>query len=356
VTLEAHLLESPYDFPRTSDASEVLAGLNRLGAHHYALCPGYRRIVDAMWGGEPALQVDRLEAVPYLPVSLFKRRWLSSVPDSDVTVTLTSSGTTGQQVSRIAVDAETSRRQQLALIRSMAHVLGKDRLPMLIADTASVIRDPALLSARGAGILGMMRLGRQPVFMLDRDQRLDVRAIHAFLERYGHERFFVFGFTFIVWELLRQAGDTLPLDLTRAVLVHSGGWKSMQDRAVDNTVFRATLRERFGLHAVHNFYGMVEQIGTLFMEGDDGLLYPPSFANVVIRDPHSWAVCEPGQPGLVQVQSLVPLSYPGHSLLTEDMGVIERFSDEGRFRGPGFRVLGRVPKVELRGCSDVMAA
>jgi phenylacetate-coenzyme A ligase PaaK-like adenylate-forming protein len=122
-------------------------------------------------------------------------------------------------------------------------------------------------------------------------------------------------------------------------------------------VFRARLAESAGISAVRNFYGMAEQVGSVFVEGEDGLLYPPWFADVVIRDPQTLAPLPPGRTGVVQVVSLLPRSYPGHSLLTEDLGVIEHIDGAAPGRcGKGFRILGRVPKTELRGCSDVAAA
>ena len=131
----------------------------------------------------------------------------------------------------------------------------------------------------------------------------------------------------------------------------------MIERSVDNAVFRQALGQAFGLTRIHNFYGMVEQIGSIFLEGPDGLLYPPNFADVIIRDPQTWLPCTTGQPGVIQVLSLLPHSYPGHSLLTEDMGVI-RSIDAGHdgWMGKGMEVLGRVARGELRGCSDVLAA
>ena len=56
--------------------------------------------------------------------------------------------------------------------------------------------------------------------------------------------------------------------------------------------------------------------------------------------------------GVVQVVSALPRSYPGHSLLTEDLGDLLGEDDCrcGQL-GRTFRVLGRVPKAELRGCS-----
>jgi len=64
-----------------------------------------------------------------------------------------------------------------------------------------------------------------------------------------------------------------------------------------------------------------------------------------------------GKTGLLQVLSVLPRSYPGHSLLTEDLGVVHSIDPEscGR-KGKAFTVLGRLPRAELRGCSDVIAA
>jgi hypothetical protein len=64
-----------------------------------------------------------------------------------------------------------------------------------------------------------------------------------------------------------------------------------------------------------------------------------------------------GETGVIQVLSLLPGSYPGHSLLSEDMGVIEKVDPrQDGWMGKGLRIFGRVPKAELRGCSDVIGA
>ena len=95
----------------------------------------------------------------------------------------------------------------------------------------------------------------------------------------------------------------------------------------------------------------------MFIEGPDGLLYPPNFTDIIVRRPHSWEPAEVGEEGVIQVVSLLPRSYPGHSVLTEDLGVVVTVDagTGGRF-GKAIRVSGRAPKTELRGCSDVIAA
>jgi hypothetical protein len=353
--LETCLSAKPYSLPSAEKDVLLCAGLNELAAHHYNACVPYARIVDGYWGG--LRQVANVEDLPYLPVSLFKLQRLLSVAEDDIRVTLTSSGTTGQAVSQILVDRESSALQQRALAYSLMHVLGPKRLPMLVIDTDAVFKDPKMMSARGAGVLGQMRFGRAHAFALNHDLQPDFDAVRTFLNEYGNAPFFMFGFTFMVWinfyEQFREAG----LDLSNGVLIHSGGWKKMIERSVDNAAFRSALRDSFGLTRVHNFYGMVEQIGSIFLEGPKGLLYPPNFADVIIRDPETWEVAPLGQPGVVQVVSLLPRSYPGHSLLTEDLGVIEVIDPgEDGWMGKGLKILGRVAKAELRGCSDVIAA
>ena len=353
--LQQALAAPPYSWPQAKRDDVLRVGLNDLTARHYAASLPYRRIVDGAWGARTA--ADSLADVPYLPVALFKTQKLQSVPDADVRMTLTSSGTTGQALSRIPLDAETSAIQQRALAGSLMHVLGKQRLPMLVIDTDAVFKDPKTMSARGAGVLGIMRFGRNHAFALDRDLNPDLAAVRNFLRAVDGQPFFMFGFTFMVWINFYEQFRAEGLDLSNGVLIHSGGWKKLADRAVDNAEFRRSLRDAFGLTSVHNFYGMVEQIGSIFLEGPGGLLFPPNFADVIVRDPVTWQPAPNGSPGVIQVLSLLPHSYPGHSILTEDLGVVEAVDpDPDRWMGKGLRVLGRVAKAELRGCSDVIAA
>jgi hypothetical protein len=347
--------KTPYSERQADKEHNLLTGLTELTQHHYSACPNYARILDGAWTKHHTFET--IADLPYLPVSIFKTQKMQSVPDEEIRVTLTSSGTSGQAVSRIRLDKDASSLQQRALANSLKHILGDQRLPMLVIDSEAVFADPRLMSARGAGVLGIMRYGRNHAFALDKALKPNFELVQRFLEEVDGKPFFIFGFTFMVWTVLFEQFKSKKLDLSNGTLIHSGGWKTMADRAIDNASFRTALTDTFGLRNIHNFYGMVELIGTLYLEGPDQLLYPPNFADVIIRDPITWKVAEVGQPGVVQVTSLLPHSYPGHSLLTEDLGVIEAVDPgtEG-WHGKGFRILGRVPKAELRGCSDVIAA
>ncbi len=353
MTFDELVAAPAYSLSAADKEAALLGELNALTRRHYENSQGYRRIADAAWGG--LVEARTLEEVPYLPVGLFKEVELSSTTAPGMV--LQSSGTTGQTPSRIMVDAETSDRQGRALVATFRPVLGPTRMPLLLIDTRKVISDPKMLTARGAGVLGMMKLGARATFALDDALETQVDAVRAFVEKFGGQPFLIFGFTFLVWTGLYQAFADGELDLSNATLIHSGGWKKMEADKVGNDEFRACLARRFNLTKVYNFYGFVEQIGSIFLEGEPGLLYPPNFTDVVIRDPVTWEALPPGREGVIQVLSLLPLSYPGHSTLTEDIGVVELANDRANGRkGKAVRILGRVPKAELRGCSDVIAA
>ena len=57
--------------------------------------------------------------------------------------------------------------------------------------------------------------------------------------------------------------------------------------------------------------------------------------------------------GFIQLLSLIPSSYPGHNILTEDIGeIIEDNKCTCKLHGKRFLVHGRVKEAEIRGCSD----
>lgn len=321
---------------------------------HQAQLPVLAKLAAS--GGLPNPAASGPASLPYLPVRAFKELDLSSVPRDHIIKVLTSSGTTGQSVSRINLDAENANRQQRALAAVMRAVLGSERPPMLIVDSKSVISSRSSFSARAAGVIGMMTFGRQHTWLLDPEMNLDKDLLRGFLGQFGGRPFLIFGFTFMVWRYLLQQLEPGEIDLSGGILVHSGGWKKLESEAVDNEVFKKEWLRRTGLSTVRNFYGMVEQIGSTFFEGDDGWMYAPNFADVVVRRPSDWSVAAHGEPGVIEVISALPTSYPGNVLLTEDLGVSAPESDTGAWRGPRFRILGRLPKAELRGCSDTHAA
>jgi len=291
-------------------------------------------------------------------VRLFKNYDLLSVEKSLIIKMMTSSGTTGQSVSRIFLDRVTATNQTKVLVKIASNFVGAKRLPMLIFDTKSVVKDRNLFSARGAGILGFSMLGRDVTYAFDEDMQLDFTKIEAFCNKHKDENIILFGFTHMIWECfyknLSKSGRRLALE--NGILIHGGGWKKLSDQAVGNDTFKETLEKECGIKRVHNYYGMVEQTGSVFMECEAGYLHSSIFSDVIMRRTKDFSTCRINETGLIQLVSLLPWSYPGHNILSEDMGEIVGEDDCSCGRlGTYFKVHGRIKSAEIRGCSDTHA-
>ena len=326
--------------------------LYRLTKHHYANCLQYQKILDVL-GFDPKMNKN-LENIPPIPVRLFKNFDLLSVEKSQIIKTMTSSGTTGQSVSKIFLDRITSTNQTKVLIKIVSSFTGAKRLPMLVIDTKSVIKDRNLFSARGAGILGFSMLGYDVTYALDKKMQLDFDIVEAFCRKYKDENILIFGFTFMIWEYfykkLEKSGKGLKLE--NGIMIHGGGWKKMAEEAVDNNTFKVSLKNLCGINRIYNYYGMVEQTGSIFMECEAGYLHSSIFSDVDILDTH-FSECGINKTGLVKLSSLLPFSYPGHVILSEDTGEVIGVDDCSCGRlGKYFIIHGRVLEAEIRGCSD----
>lgn len=343
----------PYSLNRERKQSFLNKALCDLTVKHYNKCADYKKMLDSRQVDITNIQ-DYID-IPFLPVRLFKEMELLSINRDEVVKTMTSSGTTGQRVSKIFLDKETSANQQKVLVKIVSSLIGTKRLPMLILDSSAVIKNRNMFSARGAGILGFSMFGSDKLYALDEDMQLQVDQIRDFLEKHENENILLFGFTFMIWqhfykELMRTG---FRPDLSKGILLHGGGWKKLLTEAVSPEQFKTSLNEVCCIKRVHDYYGMVEQTGSIYIECEEGHLHTSVFSDVITRRHIDFSPCENGEKGILEVISVLPGSYPGHVLLTEDEGVILGEDDCpcGRL-GKYFRIIGRLKNAEIRGCSD----
>ena len=331
--------------------------VDQLNQHHKKNCPEYDNLINAM---NFSLDNRTYAEHPFVAARLFKMLELKSIDSKQVFKQLNSSGTSSQTVSKIYLDSQSAKVQSKVLSKILLDLfdrkqLGKKRLPMLLIESPTVIKNKMSFSARGAGIQGLSFLGRNHTYALNDDMTLNYRAINDFVKQFQNEPVLIFGFTYMVWQYFIEAlkKDNMKYHFDRALLLHSGGWKKLQSLAVDNKTFEKSFQNVMGNVAVHNFYGMVEQTGTIYIECEQGYLHAPIFSDILIRDLITLKEAKIGEVGLIQLFSMLPESYPGHSLLTEDLGKIigEDDCSCGR-KGRYFTVKGRLAQAENRGCSD----
>lgn len=331
--------------------SLFLSKIYKLTKFHYKNSKEYKKIVDTLYFSKFK---KNLESVPFIPTNLFKQINLKSVPEKKIFKILRSSGTSSGKPSKIFLDKDNAYQQTKVLNELVSEIIGKKRLPMLIVDEKKNIEDPKQFDAKAAAILGFSIFGRDHQYLL-KDKKIDYINLNKFIHKYRDEKCLIFGFTSFVFENLIEKFDRKLLEKTfsNAVLIHGGGWKKMEKKKISRNIFNEKLKKNLNINNIINYYGLIEQTGSIFFECEKCKTFTPSeYSEILIRD-KNFNVLPKNKKGFIQLLSVLPKSYPGHSILTEDMGEIienECPDCEGKKK---FLVHGRAEKSEIRGCSDV---
>tara|TARA_B100002003_G_C14154991_1_gene555910 strand:- start:3705 stop:4823 length:1119 start_codon:yes stop_codon:yes gene_type:complete len=308
---------------------------------------------------------ETLADYPYLAVNVFKKKRLISVPEDEIKTVLNSSATTGTP-STVVLDFITSKRQIFASAKVMAHYLGNHRRPFLILDDDPIKSHSSKISARGAATTGFLMLSSRSDYFVTSESHqlnLDIDKLEKAINNYedSNQEICVFGFTFILYhcavKALKEKGVSFKLP-ANSKIVHIGGWKKLEAQKVTKEQFVRDVSDVLGVSEdnIFDFYGFTEQMGLLYVSLGFGLKTVPLYSEIIIRDYQSLEPVKDGNEGLIQILTPLPHSYPGISVLTEDVGRITGRGKDSQGRiGTQFEVLGRAKKAEARGCGDIMA-
>jgi acyl-coenzyme A synthetase/AMP-(fatty) acid ligase len=103
----------------------------------------------------------------------------------------------------------------------------------------------------------------------------------------------------------------------------------------------AIIQKSFGVPSVHSEYGMTELLSQAYSKGD-GLFVPPPWMQVLVRDEDDPLAVHLTGKGVLNIVDLANL-YSCCFIATDDLGEV--------YADGSFRVLGRLDKSDLRGCS-----
>ena len=327
------------------------SNLKKLSQHHYRYSKKYKIISDNIFSSISKIQ--KISDLPYVHASIFKNFNLISGKNEKIS-TFHSSGTTSSKQSKINLDPKTSLLQSKALSKIFSKIINKEQ-DIFFVENKNILTSKDSMSAKGAAVKGFSQLCNKRYFLLGKNNKIKISVLKKYLKKNKNKEFIIFGFTSSIWfnlvkELKKQK---IKFKKNQGILVHGGGWKKMHNEKVDNYKFKNEIKNLLGLKQVYNYYGMIEQTGSVFLECEKGYFHCSIFSEIFIRN-SNLELCKIKETGLIQTLSLLPLSYPGHNILTEDLGIIHGVDNcscgkKGKF----FTVLSRVPNAELRGCSDV---
>lgn len=362
--LEDLLAHPPYDVSPAEKSLILGDSMREVTQFHFDNCAPYKKLCTVR-NFNPAGHYG-LEDIPYLPTSLFKDLLLVSVTEDEVFREISSSATTSGRPSRVGLDRATSRRQAKCFNKVAMNRLGTERRKFLVLDEPSTLTRTTNVSARASTIRSLLFCSSDAVACMSENENksltLNLDVLDAQLreaERDG-QGLVIFGFTYILYafvlQRLKELGRKYKLKNTK--VVHIGGWKKLEDQKVTSEILAQTCTDIFSVppENVIDFYGFTEQSGMIYPTCEEGYRHMPTWGEVIVRDPTTMEVLPVGETGLLQFITPIETSYPGHSVLTEDIGMIISTTgcNCGR-HGTAFKVIGRAPNSEIRGCGDIMA-
>ena len=354
------LKHRPYGLQEPEKQKYFLPALRESLCHHYQNCEPFRRLCDKR-RYDPEHSPGSAAEAPFLPVRVFKRLALRSVPDGEIVRVVNSSATTSQIPSRMALDQVTRNRQMRVLAGLMTELLGVTRRPFIVLDCppAPESHDSAELAGRIAGLRGYLMAASETHYVLeysDGKPVLDVPRLEALLNKFSLSQtpFCLLAYTYILYQHvlrpLQAAGFQKQLPKNSFAL-HFGGWKKLAAQAVDKATLNQAALDVFGLPqaAVRDIYGFTEQLGLIYPDDEEGFKRVPAYAEVLVRNPRTLELAPRGEVGLLEFVTPLPYSYPGVALLLDDLGRLVPGKD-----GMRFEVVGRVKDAEVRGCGETL--
>lgn len=278
--------------------------------------------------------VTKVKDIPFLPISFFKSHDVVSgawIPE----VVYTSSGTTGQEVSRHAVPSlAVYLKHSQRIFESFFGPLHQYHILALL---------PSYLERTGSSLVAMANH-----FILESKSEVsgfylnDLDRLAAHLdglrneERRAGRKVLLLGVSFALLDLAEQ----YDLDLSHCMVMETGGMKGRRQEIIREELHEV-LCKNLNISTVHSEYGMTELLSQAYSGGGGLFRCPPSMRILVreINDPFGRPVLTSGIINIVDLAN------------THSCAFIET-QDLGRVRQDGhFEILGRLDNSDIRGCN-----
>jgi len=227
----------PFSIDQKKKEKWYFKNQKKLSLHHYNKCKEYKKISDKIF--IDLKKSRKLSELPFIHVDIFKKFNLRSIDTKDLSKTLNSSGTSNTIRSKINLDRKTSLLQSRALSKIFSNILNDKRLTIFFIDSPTILKGIDSFSARAAAIKGFSQLVKESIFLLDKNFNLKINKLTEFIKKKPNEKFIIFGFTSFIWSFLIQKmlHNKIKITKNNGILIHGGGWKKMQDQAIDRAFF-----------------------------------------------------------------------------------------------------------------------
>jgi hypothetical protein len=304
-----------------------------LFAWQYAHVPAYRRLCAGH--GLTPRRLGSWRDIPAAPQQLFKRtRLFAHGPRQPGVVYETSGTTTGEPGRQFLWRDDIYKAVAIAGARQAGFLDDKTELHFLT---------PSPTDARHSSLSAMFGFWRGDFYV--KRGAFDFNRLRSALGKAVRARRPValcgtaFSFVFLLQAWAGQPRLRLP---PGSRMLETGGFKG-RTREVPKAELYAAVGKLLGVpdRSIWNEYGMSELSSQAYAHGTAGLHRTPPWARVLVCDPVTGREVAPGRRGLVRWYDLANVDSV-FALQTLDLA--ERTPE-------GFRLIGRLPRTEPRGCS-----
>ena len=358
------LINEPNAYSFSLEADQLfLAAMQESFRHHYDGCEPYKKLCNKeKFLPENLISYEQIPQIPYIFVNVFKEWKLTSVPDSQISVTLSSSGTGGKKsaihLDNISLDRVTRMATHIydaygiVNTEQSANYLCFTYDPKIAGDVGTTFTDELMRGfTKTAKVFYALQwdLNTKQFFF-------DLEECLATLERFASEDiplrilgFPAYTYT-VVQELLVRRKTGLQFRQDSYVLI-GGGWKTLADKEIPKFRFRHEISEalRIPEKNIRDLFGMVEH-GVPYVDCEYGELHIPIYSRVYVREPRTMKILPPGNIGLFQFITPYINSFPSISLLGSDLGYVRTDCKCGR-NAPYIVILGRGGIKKHQGCA-----
>ncbi|MDR2894796.1 MAG: acyltransferase [Alistipes sp.] len=311
-------------------------------------CEPYRDYLELI--GVTAAEVTRVEDIPFLPIELFKTHRVYCGTDQPEAV-FTSSSTSGEGVARHYVAR--AAHYEKVYTRGFEFFYGPAARWSIFALL------PSYLEREGSSLVrmvdGLIRAGsgnvRGGFYLYDHEKLLADMASDP-----GPK--ILLGVSYALLDLadeLTARAGRLP---EGTIVMETGGMKGRREEMSKEAMHR-TLREAFGVAAVHSEYGMAELMSQAYSVGG-GIFRTPPWMRIAVRDltdpfDVQWARGACG--GLARHSSACGGGNVRGGINIADLANLDscafiQTQDLGTLRSDGsFTIDGRVARSDIRGCN-----
>lgn len=273
--------------------------------------------------------------IPFLPIEFFKTHDILAVKPRTSNlkqITFTSSGTSGQEVSKhivtdISVYDKSFRR-------------GFELFYGPVKDYCVLALLPSYLEREGSSLVYMMDAlikesghPQSGFYLHNHDALLKVLTEL----RVNAQKTLLIGVTYALLDF----DETHAINFPELIVMETGGMKGKREEMIRADVHEQ-LKKGFGVSHIHSEYGMTELLSQAYSKGD-GIFQTPPWMKIIIHQQHDlFTEAGEGQTGVISVIDLANI-YSCSFITTQDVG---RKHTDG-----SFEVLGRTDFSDLRGCN-----